>query len=354
MSVRAFHLGLFLSALALAGWVFGLHGRRARALGPAQEAAGTSPLALIPPGSAFVLSADVAELRRAPLGKALAQRFAQLGGASGDLSALCGFDPLVALDQLALAVPSAGEAESAHAEDFGVVAAGHFSAAQITRCASAAISQRGGEPVLAQLGAFSSVRDRKREGGEVAARDGGLLIVSGGRYFRDLLDAAAGNVAHREHEDAKDARHVALRGALGSGAILATWLLPDGWFERVAGEDAARLSSLRGLQAIGARVDLSKELRLSLLLDCTSPESASEIRAWLEQLRASLTELPLDPLLAGAARRIKSEPAGARLRLDLTLDGAELTAALDALLGPGGPGTARAPSALGRGGSASP
>jgi hypothetical protein len=334
LSVRAFHLGLLLSALALTAWVFGLHGRRARELEPAQESL-ASPLALIPPGSAFVLSADIAQLRSAPLGRALAQRFGQLGGASGDLATLCGFDPLAALDQLALAVPSAGKAESARAEDFGVVATGRFSAAQITRCASAAISQRGGEPVLAQLGAFSSVRDRKREGGEVAARDGGLLIVSGGSYFRDLLDAAAGNPSHREHEDPQDVRHVALRRALGAGAILATWLLPEGWFERVAGEDAARLSSLRGLQAIGARIEVSRELRISLLLDCTSPESATEIRALLEQLRASLTELPLDPVLAGAARRIKTEPAGARLRLDLTLDGAELTAALDTLLGPG-------------------
>ena len=337
MSVRAFHWGLFLSALALTGGVLGLHGRRTGELGAAQQSAATSPLALIPPGSAFVLSADVAQLRRAPLGAILAQRFGQLGGPSGDLSTLCGFDPLAALDELALAVPSAGKAESAHAEDFGVVATGHFSAAQITRCASAAISQRGGEPVLAQLGAFSSVRDRKRAGGEVAARDGGLLIVSGGSYFRDLLDAAAGNPSHREHEDAKDARHVALRRALGSGAILASWLLPDGWFERVAGEDAARLSSLRGLQAIGARVEVAKELRLSLLLDCAGPDGATAIRAWLEQLRASLTELPLDPVLAGAARRIEIEPAGAQLRLKLTLDRTELTAALDTLLGPGGP-----------------
>ncbi|HEX7450695.1 MAG TPA: hypothetical protein VF294_00340, partial [Polyangiaceae bacterium] len=219
MSERAIHIGVLVSAIALAAWVFGA---RAHDGSPsAQSAAGVtsrgavSPLSVLPPGSAFVLDADIARLEQAPLGPFLAERLGHLGRAS-DLGKLCGFDPLARLAQLVLAVPAAGEAAREHAEDFGIVATGRFSAAEITHCANAAIAQRGGQATLSTLGSFSSVRDRKGSGGEVAAKDG-LLVVSGGSYFRELLDAADGTGPAREREDARDARHAALRRMLGSG-----------------------------------------------------------------------------------------------------------------------------------------
>jgi hypothetical protein len=338
LSERSIHIGVLLGALALGAWIFGAHFHRtARRAGSLDSKLESSPLSIIPPGSAFVLSVDVTQLEHAPLGIVLAQRLGQLGSGTGDLTSLCGFDPLAALDQVALAVPSAGGAASEHADDFGVVATGRFSAAQITRCASAAISRRGGDPVSSELGTFSSVRDRKTDGGEVAARDGGPLIVSGGRYFRDLLDAAEGNVAKREHQDPKDAEHAQLRRTLGPGTIVATWLLPNGWFERFAGEDSARLSPLRALKTLGARLDVSQELRFSFLFECSDAASANEIEQLIEQLRASLGALALEPTLSGVARRIVVQPEAARLRLNLTLDEGELEAVLDAVLGPSGP-----------------
>jgi hypothetical protein len=335
LSERAIHIGVLVGALALAGWLFGIQGRDAHS--PARSVgadAAASPLSIIPPGSAFVLSADIAQLRHAALGASLAARFAQLGPSTGDLSSLCGFDPLSALDQLALAVPSAGAPGSEHTDDFGVVATGRFSAAQIARCARASITARGGDPVDSQLGTFSSVRDRKTSGGEVAARDGGPLIVSGGDYFRALLDAAEGNAARVEHEDARDAHHAELRRALGRGTIVATWLLAAGWFERVSGDTGARLSPLRSLKALGARVDVSADVRVSVLLDCADAASVTEIEALLEQLRSSLSALSLDPALRGVGQRMTTSHAGPRLRLELTLTESELQALLDATLGP--------------------
>jgi hypothetical protein len=338
LSERSIHIGVLLGALALSAWLFGAHVHRAPShAGSVDSKLESSPLSIIPPGSAFVLSVDVTQLEHAPLGVVLAQRLGQLGSGAGDLTGLCGFDPLAVLDQIALAVPSAGAAASERANDFGVVATGGFSAAQITRCASAAISQRGGDPVSSQLGTFSSVRDRKTDGGEVAARDGGPLIVSGGRYFRDLLDAAEGNIARREHQDPKDAEHAELRRMLGPGTIVATWLLPEGWFERFAGEDSARLSPLRALKALGARLDVGQELRVSLLFECGDAASATEIAQLIEQLRASLGALAQGPTLSDVARRIVEQPQPARLRLNLTLNEAELRAVLDAVLGPNGP-----------------
>ncbi|HEY4159864.1 MAG TPA: hypothetical protein VGM29_17255 [Polyangiaceae bacterium] len=335
MNERAIHIGLLVSALALAGWVFASHARSTRPATPtAESSAATSPLALIPPGSAFVLSADIAQLRHAVLGPILAAR---LGSSAGDLGGLCGFDPLTALDQLALAVPSAGAAAGPHQGDFGVIATGHFSAPQITRCASASIMKRGGDPVSSKLGAFSSVRDRAGAGGEVAARDGGPLIISGGSYFRELLDAANGKGRKLEHEDPRDAHHAALRRMLGPGTIVATWLLSEGWFERVSGDSSARLSPLGGLKAIGARLDVSHELRVSILLECADSAGVNELEALLEQLRSSLSALALDPTLRGLAQRIRPQRDGARLRLDLTLADTELLLLLDAAFGPSAP-----------------
>jgi len=334
LSERGIHIGVLVSALALGAWLFGSHWQRSSAPARAVSAdPASSPLATIPPGSAFLLSVDVAQLRHAELGPVLADRFGRLGSDAGGLTRLCGFDPLLALDQVALAVPSAGVSPVEHDDDFGIVATGRFSAQQITRCARASISGRGGDPVDSELGAFSSVRDRKTDGGEVAARDGGPLIVSGGRYFRELVDAAEGRVAKSEHENPKDAEHVALRRTLGAGTIVATWLLPDGWFERFAGDDSARLSPLRALKALGARLDLDRELRATVLLECADAASATEIATLVEQLRASLGALALDPTLSGAARRITARADGPRLWLNLTLSQVELKAVLDLTLG---------------------
>lgn len=332
MSERAIHLGVLIGGIALAGWAFTRPnaGSSGNTASTAQSSA-NSPLAVIPTGSAFVLSADIASLERAPLGAAFAQRLGQLGRAN-ELAKLCGFDPLARLSQLALAVPSAGMpgSDDAHADDFGIVANGPFSAVEITRCASAAIAQRGGEVALSKLGSFNSVRDRKASGGEVAAKDG-LLIVSGGSYFRELLDSAEGTTPIRAHEDPRDTRHAELRRALGPGELIATWLLADGWFQRVSGTNEARLSPLGGLKALGARVRVGSDVRLTLLLDCADADSAEQIKALLGELRSSLGALGFAPALTEAAQHVEMTRAGARLQLTLTLDPNQLSALFDAL-----------------------
>ena len=336
MSERAIHFGVLIGGLALAAWAFTRPtpdaSTSATALSaPPSLAPAVSPLSIIPPGSAFVLSADLAALERAPLGALFAQRLGQLGQAN-ELATLCGFDPLTRLSQLALAVPSAGMpgTNAERLDDFAVVASGPFSAAEITRCAAAAIAKRGGEAVDSKLGGFSSVRDRKGSGGEVAAKNG-LLIVSGGSYFRELLDSAEGNAAKHEREDPRDARHAELRRALGPGELVATWLLADGWFQRVSGDDNARLSPLGALKALGARVQVSTEVRVTVLLDCADADGATQVQSLLTELRASLGALGLAPTLTELAQRVALTAAGSRLQLTLTLSPSELSALFDAL-----------------------
>ena len=338
---RNIHLGLLGASLALAVWVFGAQPRSAGlathsgALPQGREQ--RSPLSILPPDSAFVLSVDVRALARTPLGAFLAERLGRTAGAS-KLSQSCGFDPLTRLDQLALAVPSANLAVQEQPQDFGIVASGRFSGAEISQCAKAAIAQRGGEPVQSKLGSFDSVRDRKASSGEIAAKDG-LVVVSDGDYFRKLLDSAEGkgSAGRRDpsdlrNDDVRDVRHAELRRTLGPAPLLATWLLGEGWLERVTGgETSARLSALSALRTVGARIDVERTAQVLVLLECDDSKGAARISSWLGELRSSLEMLPLDPALVRLATRIAVSQSGASLRLSLELSEAELGPALDAL-----------------------
>ena len=330
------HFGILGASLALAVWVFAAEphstepatqsGARSR------ETDQRSPLSIIPPGSAFLLSADLRSLTRAPLGAFIAERLQRSAGASKFLD-LCGFDPLARLDQLALAIPSTNLAAPGHPEDFGIVASGGFRGAEIARCARAAISARSGEAIQTKLGSFDSVRDRKASSGEIASKDG-LVVVSGGNYLRELLDSAEGPQGRDEPRDVRDARHAELRRALGEGPLLASWLLSEGWFERVAGDDTnAKLSPLSALKTVAARVDVGQTAQLLVLLDCADSDGATRIASLLGELRSSLDALPLPPALTGIATRITVSQSGARLKLGLELKQAELSPVLDALLG---------------------
>jgi len=294
---------------------------------PSHRASGTervSPLSFVPPGPAFVLSADIAALRRAAIGRMIAKRLNGMLGASSSWSKLCDFDPLVALDQVALAMPSSTEGEPGTGTDVAFVATGSFSAAQITRCATAAIGSRGGDPVTSQIGTFSTVRDRKTTDGEVAARNGGPLILSGGAYFRELLDAAEGHAPKLEHQDPRDAEHSELRRAVGAGTVVASWLPGAHWLERIAGE-GAQLSPLKELRAVALRADLADSPRLIALLACSNAAAANQIYQLLLALSTTL-----DPKLAALNRRVVMTQNDGRLRLELALSEAELEALVDA------------------------
>lgn len=338
---RNIHLGVLGAAVAVAVWVFGAQpragGPKARIDTHSTETEPRSPLALIPPGSAFILSVDVRALASAPLGAFIAERLGRSAGAS-KLAETCGFDPLLLLDQLALSVPTANLAAEAH-PDFGVIANGRFTAAEITRCASTAIRARGGEAVHSKLDSFDTVRDRNGSSGEIAARDG-LVVVGGGNYFRELLNAADGGLGNLTQQSARGLQHADLRHALGPAPLLATWLLGDGWFERVAGSDVnARLSPLSALQRLGARVNVAETARLLVLLECSDSAGAERIATLLRDLQSSLDALPLDPALRAIAKRITLGQKEARLSLELELSRAELAPVLTAFDPPSAAGS---------------
>lgn len=334
---RNVHLGVLVAGLvvAIAGFRWqpgavgsGTHSGQKSAAANSAATRARPLLSIIPEGAAFILSLDVRALAGAQLGSFIAERLQRSAGA-GKLTQACGFDPLLRLDQLALAIPSAAPAAKAQ-PDFGVIANGRFTSAEIMRCASTVIRARDGDPSQTKLGGFDTVRDLNAESGEIAAKDG-LVVVSGGSYFRELLGSAerprAASVA-----DPLALQHAELRRALEPGTLVVTWLLSEGWFERITGaETNARLSPLRALKSLGMRLNVERTAQLRVLLECADSEAGARISNLLRELQSSVDALPLDPALSTMAKRVTVSQSAARVRLELEIAQAELVPLLDAL-----------------------
>jgi hypothetical protein len=279
-------------------------------------------LAMVPRNAALELSCDFERLRKSELGALANEQLNRLGG-GGDLAKRCGFDPLALIDRVALGIPTAQDPPGG-AGDFALLAAGHFKGDAIVGCGEQLIRDRGGEPTRSSLGALASVRDRNGGSGEVAARDNGPLIVSGGAYFREVADLAnepphAGSLAARNPE------HAALRKALGDGTILVSWLVPDGWFGRVADDERAKVSALAAVHAVAARVDLASNVRVTVLLSANDEPAAETVSTLLSRLKQSAASLLPDPMLAGLAGRVVlgRERGMVTLKLELTMSEAQ-------------------------------
>ena len=107
----------------------------------------------VPSGALLVAVADLAALRASPIGGPLLREGREIEGL-GKVRDVCGFDPIDQLDEIALAIPAAGDSG-----DFGVVAAGAVDGDALLACASKVIEARGGQPVVTSIGSFRSVRD---------------------------------------------------------------------------------------------------------------------------------------------------------------------------------------------------
>ena len=233
------------AALALVAW-------RARAPQPkALLPSGPpplAPLAIVPPGPAFVLSVDLKRLRASPAGRALLGRgLFELTGqpCQGQLAG--------DVDEVVLALPAESKPGRAGAEGFGLIAAGRFQGSAVAACAAQQIRARHGDPVQTRIGSFASVRDRHQTA-EVSARDG-LLVVSEGAYLRELLDGAEGQRGEgSEAERARDSLHAELRRVFATDSpVSATLALPNGWLSQALGEPGAELSPLSAARSAALR-----------------------------------------------------------------------------------------------------
>lgn len=308
MKLRLVHLGLMLALIAALGAVLYLAPRTRAPI--AAEPAPLRPLEIVPPGAAFVLSADLVALRENPAARRVfADRLRSVAAAPPG----CGLDPVSDLDELVVAVPDASDlgrdlAQPLASGGLAVIAGGRFRTGAVADCAAAAIRARQGDPVRTPIGSFVSVRDRRRGGAEIVARDG-LLVVSEGAYLRAVLDAADGQGAPgTELERTRDRLHVELRRRVGENApIRATLSLAPGWLENALGEPEASSSPLSKLRSAAVAVELGTALSLRALLGSESPAAGAELEQLLRSLARDLNFTSFSLRANGAELELQAE-----------------------------------------------
>jgi len=227
-------------------------------------------LSVIPLGPELLVTADVAALS-----PAVALELLQAGGgALLGLRELCGFEPVLALRRVAFAVPARSQATPG-ASDFALVAQTSLEPEPVLRCAEAVIRKRGGQPVRSSLGRFTSVRDQGKPLGEVAIREDGLFVLSGGQYFRDVVDAANGAAVGDDAARLRTQVHLGVRRRVAP-SLLAVTLLPG-----------ASLP-LPGVQALGLGLAVGQDVQLRGFVGCASAPACVDARRMIEQIKGDI------------------------------------------------------------------
>ncbi|WP_437306131.1 hypothetical protein [Sorangium sp. So ce388] len=265
-------LVLLLAGVLLGGGLAWLLGRR-------QEAPPAAPRALdaVPAGALLVATLDLPALRASPAFAPFLREEREIPGL-GKVRDVCGFDPMVGLTEVAVAIPAAGESG-----DFGLAASGAVQDEALLACASKVIKARGGQPVVSTIGSFRAVRDSSAEGhGEIAVRPGGPILLGGGAYLRAMIDAADGRAPAVGATDAHDA----IAREVGEGAARVTVVLtPEQRAElgRELAASGAGRSPAASIRSGGVGVALGPEIAVhgAVLCDAEAPCAAlgAELRA---------------------------------------------------------------------------
>lgn len=310
---------LFLGAVSLLAAALVLR----RPWSSAPKAPPIAPLAIIPVGAAFVMDIDVARLRKSATGTELSRLgFERLSGAGSGSE----FQPLRDVDAVVVAVPGGArfglERKAAFEPDaLVVVVVGRFKGKAAADAAAERIRSRGGDPMRTTLGSFESVRDL-RASGEVAARDG-LLVLGDGSYLRAVLAAAEGHRATGSpSEQVRDKVHAELRRTFGHGALsTATLTLPEGSLEAALGDPEARHSPFALVRSAALRVNVDKNVDIDAELVCASEMDCARVAKFLHDLRGDLErELGSDTALRHFDELGRRDGARVMLSLELSLD----------------------------------
>jgi len=299
---------LLLLALAACVWLVRRPGVRAVAAGAALRLDLES---VVPSGPALLVTVDVERL-----GSGVAQELLRAGGgALLGLREQCGFEPILGLRRVAFAMPFRGEARDAG--DFALIAETSADQPAVLACAEKLIRKRGGQPVRSSLGAFSSVRDREKPLGEVAMRADGLFILSGGQYFRDVVDAAGGAAGGDEASRLRTQVHLGMRRKLLPSQLQLTFI-------------PGPSSALPGVQALGLGLEVKDDLELRGFVACAEAACA-DARELLQRWKDDLAR---DPSVSGVSslRVVQGQPS--QLAISGRLARAQLAALLSQLIAP--------------------
>ncbi|WP_437622091.1 hypothetical protein [Sorangium sp. So ce1151] len=272
-------LVLLLAGVLLGGGLAWLLGRR-------QEAPLAAPRALdaVPAGALLVATLDLPALRASPAFAPFLREEREIPGL-GKVRDVCGFDPLAALTEVAVAIPAAGESG-----DFGLAASGAVQDEALLACASKVIKARGGQPVVSTIGSFRAVRDSSAEGhGEIAVRPGGPILLGGGAYLRAMIDAADGRAPAVGATDAHDG----IAREVGAGAARVTVVLtPEQRAElgRELAASGAGRSPAASIRSGGVGVALGPEIAVHGVVLCDAEAPCAELGAELRAARDARAE----------------------------------------------------------------
>lgn len=243
------------------------------------ETPSLDPLALVPPGPAFVLTIDVARLRGdARLAELLGKELERFDAGAGR-AAFRDCVPKLSRDVQRVAV--AVTPTSA----FAIIASGRFKKTAALECALASVGS--GAAMRTTIGSFETVRDPTKSG-ELAARDG-LLVVGEGDYFRNVLDRVEGHQRAAATPDDRDRLHAELRRTVGQGApVVASLVLPRGWLGTVMGDAEAERSPLAVLRTAALRANVTSSVEVAGTAICENEADAARLERFLMALRADL------------------------------------------------------------------
>lgn len=283
---------------------------------PLQVHAASELVEILLPDASLLLTVDVSALARTRWGRALLDQLPR----AMEGSPPCVQDQLARLTRIGVALP-ARRGDSTDVE-LGIVAEGPFEAEALVACATAAIRARRGTPSRSTLNGFDVVRDRTSTS-ELAARDGGPVILSGGAYFRDLVDRATR--ASDGDRGLAERLHLALREGAGSAPLLATWVLPPGWLARWLGDPDVADSPYSAIRALVLRSEPGDTLRASVQLSTESADAAARLEPYVRRLAPQLRALVASRSAEPAVISRRAE----HVVIDLAFSGAELGALLD-------------------------
>jgi len=280
-----------------------------------KQAAFTSSLDALPDGALLVATADVTTLRKSNMFAPIFNESGEIPGL-GNVKNVCGFDPLERVTDVAMGIPAAGSDG-----DFGLVASGKIDAESLLSCAGKVIEARGGRPVVNPIGSFRSVRDASaRAGGaEIAARDGGPILLGAGTYLRAMIDAADARIPRVT----TDLLHERLSQQIGAGALRATVVLTAEQ-RRTLNEELARGgaegSPAAAMIGLGLAVSIDTRVGLSGVVACDAAQPCADLGRTFDARRTSQADDPLMRLI-GAKPLLE--------RMTITAEGTKIAARVD-------------------------
>lgn len=280
-----------------------------------KKAAFTSSLDALPDGALLVATADVATLRKSNMFAPIFNESGEIPGL-GNVKDVCGFDPLERVTDVAVGIPATGGDG-----DFGVVASGKIDAESLLSCAGKVIEARGGRPVVNPIGSFRSVRDASaRSGGaEIAARDGGPILLGAGTYLRAMIDAADARIPRVT----TDLLHERLSQQIGAGALRATVVLTAEQ-RRTLNEELARGgaegSPASAMIGLGLAVSIDTRVGLSGVVACDAAQPCADLGRTFDARRMSQADDPLMRLI-GAKPLLE--------RMTIAAEGTKIAARVD-------------------------